>query len=123
MANEDKQVRRILHFRFTLPDASAEMLAMMKSASPFFGMFGNAKMRLLRNADDPKRFIQELDYETPETIETNRQKVASDPMVQAVHQDDVVSALLSRSKVYALRALSMEEIVTLLERGLTALEL
>src|SRR5665213_2672320 len=36
---------------------------------------------------------------------------------------EVVSALLSRSKVYALRALSMEEIVTLLERGLKALEL
>jgi putative ATPase len=36
---------------------------------------------------------------------------------------EVVSALLSRAKVYALRALSMEEIVTLLERGLKALEL
>ncbi|MGH9646853.1 MAG: replication-associated recombination protein A [Bryobacteraceae bacterium] len=36
---------------------------------------------------------------------------------------EVVSALLSRSKVYALRALSMDEIVMLLERGLKALEL
>ena len=36
---------------------------------------------------------------------------------------EVVSALLSRSKVYALRALSMDEIVTLLERGLKTLEL
>src|ERR1700748_910815 len=36
---------------------------------------------------------------------------------------EVVSALLSRSKVYALRALSMDEIVTLLERGLKVLEL
>ena len=36
---------------------------------------------------------------------------------------EVVSALLSRAKVYALRALSMEEIVTLLERGLEGLEL
>src|SRR5438477_7850187 len=36
---------------------------------------------------------------------------------------EVVSALLSRAKVYALRALSMDEIVTLLERGLQALEL
>src|ERR1700730_16842375 len=36
---------------------------------------------------------------------------------------EVVSALLSRTKVYALRALSMEEIVTLLERGLKVLEL
>ncbi len=83
MANQEKQVRRIVHFRFTLPDVSADMLGMMKSATPFFGMFGNAKVRLLRNVDDPKRFIQEITYETPETIETSRQKAASDPMVQA----------------------------------------
>jgi putative ATPase len=36
---------------------------------------------------------------------------------------EVVSALLSRSKVYALRALSVPEIVTLLARALTTLEL
>ena len=36
---------------------------------------------------------------------------------------EVVSALLSRSKVYALRALTPEEIVTLLERALVILEL
>jgi hypothetical protein len=82
MASEENKVRRILHFRFTLPEVSPEMLAMMKSAAPFFQLFGNAKMRLLRNVDDPKRFIQEIDYETPESIETNRQKIASDPAVQ-----------------------------------------
>jgi putative ATPase len=36
---------------------------------------------------------------------------------------EVISALLSRSKVYALRALSVEEIVTLLTRALKTLEL
>jgi putative ATPase len=36
---------------------------------------------------------------------------------------EVISALLSRSKVYALRALTVEEIVTLLERALKALQL
>jgi len=36
---------------------------------------------------------------------------------------EVVSALLSRAKVYALRALSMEEIITLLERGLKVLQI
>jgi len=36
---------------------------------------------------------------------------------------EVVSALLSRAKVYALRALAVEEIVTLLERALTVLQL
>jgi hypothetical protein len=83
---EDKKVRRILHFRFTLHDVSPEMLAMMKSAAPYLEMFGSAKVRLLRNVDDPKRFIQEIDYETPEAIETNRQMVASLPAVQAYLQ-------------------------------------
>lgn len=36
---------------------------------------------------------------------------------------EVVAALLSRAKVYALRALSMDEIVTLLQRGLETLQL
>src|SRR5215471_11401817 len=36
---------------------------------------------------------------------------------------EVISALLSRSKVYALRALSVDEIITLLERALKLLEL
>jgi putative ATPase len=36
---------------------------------------------------------------------------------------EVISALLSRSKVYALRALTVEEIVTLLERALKVLQL
>src|SRR5579872_1448032 len=36
---------------------------------------------------------------------------------------EVVSALLSRAKVYALRALSVDEIITLLERALTNLQL
>ena len=36
---------------------------------------------------------------------------------------EVVAALLSRAKVYALRALSMDEIVILLERGLETLQL
>jgi hypothetical protein len=86
MASEDKKVRRILHVRFTLPEVSPEMLAMMKSATPYLQMFGNARVRLLRNVDDPKRFIQEIDYEAPEAIETNRQMIASAPAVQAYLQ-------------------------------------
>jgi hypothetical protein len=86
MTNDEKQVRRILHFRFTMPEIAPEMLAMMKSTAPYFQMFGNSKVRLLRNVDDPKRFIQEIDYEAPETMETSRQKIAGDPMVQAYLQ-------------------------------------
>jgi hypothetical protein len=42
-----------------------------------------AAMRLLQNVDDPARFIQEIEYDTHEVIELNRQRVASDPQVQA----------------------------------------
>jgi hypothetical protein len=40
-------------------------------------------MRLLQNVDDPARFIQEIEYDTHEVVELNRQRVASDPQVQA----------------------------------------
>jgi hypothetical protein len=45
-------------------------------------MFGNAEVRLLQNVDDPNRFLQEIEYDAPETLEQNRQQVASDPRVQ-----------------------------------------
>ena len=46
-------------------------------------MFGDAQVRLLQNVDDRGRFLQEIEYETPESLESNRQQIASDPRVQA----------------------------------------
>ena len=66
MANETQTVRRTVQFRFTLPAA-----------------FGGRRMRLLQNVDDPARFVQEIEYDTHEVVELNRQRVASDPQVQA----------------------------------------
>ena len=83
MSNGEKKVRRTLHFRFTLPGASEQMLAMMKSAAPLYQVFGEARVHLLQNVDDPSRFLQVIEYETPETLEANRQQIASDPRVQA----------------------------------------
>ena len=53
MANGEEKIRRILHFRFTLPGAPAQMLPMIKSAASFYQLFGDAKVRLLQNVDDP----------------------------------------------------------------------
>ena len=65
MAKEDAKVWRTLHLKFTLPGADLDqLLSVMRSAAPFFQMFGNANFRLLRNADDPTRFIQVIEYET-----------------------------------------------------------
>jgi hypothetical protein len=87
MANDGKRVRRILHLKFTFPGAEpAQILAMVKAASPFFEFFGSRQVTLLQNVDDPARFIQVIDYETEETLEVNRQRIASDPRMQAYLQ-------------------------------------
>lgn len=79
---EEPKIRRTLHFRFTLAGASEQMIAMIKSSAPLYQMFTDAKVRLLQNVDDPSRFLQEIEYDAPESMELNRQQLASDPRVQ-----------------------------------------
>jgi len=87
MANDEPKVWRTLHLRFTLPGADPERLAaMMRASVPFFQAFGNVHFKLLRNADDPAKFIQVIEYETPESFEINRQSIASDMRFQAYLQ-------------------------------------
>jgi len=87
MANGSSTVRRTLQFKFTLPAGDhAQLAPMMKAAWPFIEAFGGKRMRLLRNVDDPARFVQEIEYETHEAIELNRQRIASDWRVQAYLQ-------------------------------------
>ena len=86
MAKREKTIRRTLHFKFTLSGGSESMIAMIKSAAPMYQMFGDAKVRLLQNVDDPNRFLQEIEYDAPEAMEINRQQIASDPRLQAYMQ-------------------------------------
>ncbi len=87
MSNDDVKVWRTLHLKFTLPGADSEQLAaMMRAAAPFFQMFGNAHFRLLKNADDPTKFIQVIEYETQEALELNRQSIAGDMRFQTYLQ-------------------------------------
>ena len=78
----DGGVERILHFKFRMPNADTDQLmALVQSAMPFYQASG-ARTRLLRNVDDPSQFIQVLEYRVPEMLETNRQAIAGDPMIQ-----------------------------------------
>jgi hypothetical protein len=89
MANQTQSqtVRRTVQFKFTLPAANTSHFAsMLKSAAPFYEAFGGRRVRLLQNVDDPSRFVHEIEYETHEFIELNRQRVASDARVQAYLQ-------------------------------------
>lgn len=85
--SEEKKVRRILHFKFTLPSKdAAQFFAMMKNMSPISTLFGDMHMHFLQNADDPAKIIQVVEYEAPESMEARRQSMASDPRVQAYLQ-------------------------------------
>jgi len=76
-----------LQFKFTLLAGDPSQLApMMKAAWPFIEAMGGKRVRLLQNVDDPARFVQEIEYETHEAIELNRQRLASDWRVQAYLQ-------------------------------------
>jgi hypothetical protein len=85
--NSDAKVRRTLHFKFTIPNAdSGQIAAMVKATAPFYQMFGDMRIRLLQNVDDPAKFMQEIEYDAPGDFELNRQKVASDPRMQTYLQ-------------------------------------
>ncbi len=87
MSNGEQKVRRTLQLRFTLPTAdSGQVAAMIKAATPFYQMFGNAEVRLLQNVDDPARFVQQIEYEANEEWELSRQRIASDARMQAYLQ-------------------------------------
>ena len=87
MSNQEPTVRRTLQFRFTLPVAdSTQLVAMIKAATPFYQIFGNAEVRLLQNVDDPTKFVQEIEYDAREDWEQSRQRIASDPRVQVYFQ-------------------------------------
>ena len=87
MSDEEAKVRRTLQLRFTLPTGdSAQLVAMIKAAAPFYQMFGKAEVRLLQNVDDPTKFIQQIEYEAQEDWELNRQRLAGDARMQAYLQ-------------------------------------
>ncbi len=83
MANEDPKVRRTLHVKFTLPASDpAQLLSLVQASAPFWQLFGSTRVHLLQNVDDPAKYIQVIEYETPQSMEMNRQQIASDPRLQ-----------------------------------------
>lgn len=84
MPNETAKANRILYLKMRTPsaDAASMLVSMMKNTLPLFKAFGEAKVSLLRNVDDPSQFIQVIEYQTDRALELNRQKLASEPMVQ-----------------------------------------
>ena len=82
-----KTIRRILQLKFTLPTTEpTQFVAFIKAAEPYYELFGGKAVRLLQNVDQPAQFVQIVDYEVHESLETNRQQLAGDPRLQAFLQ-------------------------------------
>lgn len=84
MANDRPTVARTLHLRMrTTATSATQLLSIVKGAIPFYEASGGGRVRLLRNVDDPGQFVQVIEYKVDETLEFNRQRIASDPAIQA----------------------------------------
>jgi hypothetical protein len=84
MQGKTAKASRILYLKIKTPSADAArlILSMIKNATPLYEAFGGAKIRLLRNADDHTQLLQMIEYETDPSVESNRQKIASEPATQ-----------------------------------------
>jgi hypothetical protein len=80
MADESVKVRRtlLLRLKAPTPDAAKVLGAMMQNTAAMYQAFGDAKVRLLRNADDQTQFLQIIEFQADQAVERSRQKMASD---------------------------------------------
>jgi hypothetical protein len=82
--NDQPKVKRVLQLRMRSPTQNAsQLLAFLRAAIPFYQGIAGGRVRLYRNVDDPAQFVQAVEYETPESFELNRQRIATDPRLRA----------------------------------------
>ena len=65
MADESVKVRRtlLLRLKAPTPDAAKVLGSMMQNTAAMYQAFGDAKVRLLRNADDQTQFLQIIEFQ------------------------------------------------------------
>ncbi|MDP2411300.1 MAG: hypothetical protein Q8M26_13570 [Pseudolabrys sp.] len=87
MAEQSSEgVKRVLQFKVRALGDVGPVLALTRSAAPFYRSLGGGGFRVLQNVDDPAQLLVEIEYEAHAALELNRHKVASDPMVRAFLQ-------------------------------------
>jgi hypothetical protein len=84
MAEQSAKVKRtlLLRLKAPTPDAAKILGSMMQNTAAMYQTFGDAKVRLLRNADDQTQFLQIIEFQADVAVERSRQKMASDPTMQ-----------------------------------------
>lgn len=83
---EAGNVKRLLQMKMRALGDPAHVLALIRSAAPFYRTMGASQFRILQNVDDPAQLVIEIEYNADAAVELNRHKVASDPMVRSFLQ-------------------------------------
>jgi hypothetical protein len=86
MAEPEEGVRRVLHIKMRALGDPPQVLALIRSAAPFYRTLGGTSFRVLQNVDDPAQLLVEIEYAAHAALEVNRHKLASDPMVRTFLQ-------------------------------------
>jgi len=86
MVETHGDVRRVLQIRLRALGDPMQVLALIRSAAPFYKTMGGAGFRILQNVDEPAQLLVEIEYEANAALELSRQKLAGDPMVRTFLQ-------------------------------------
>ncbi len=86
MAAAGEDVKRVLQIKMRALGDAGQVLALIRSAAPFYRTLGGGSFRVLQNVDDPAQLLIEIEYAAHAALELNRHKVASDPMVRTFLQ-------------------------------------
>lgn len=86
MAEPVEDIRRVLQIKMRALGDPQQVLALIRSAAPFYRTLGGAGFRVLQNVDDRAQLLIEVEYAAHAALELNRHKVASDPMVRTFLQ-------------------------------------
>ncbi len=86
MAEAENNLKRVLQIKARALGEPAQVLALIRSAAPFYRTIGGTGFRVLQNVDDPAQLVVEIEYEAHAALELNRQRLMSDAMVRTFLQ-------------------------------------
>ena len=86
MAEPEEDLKRVLQIKMRALGEPKQVLALIRSAAPFYRTLGGTGFRVLQNVDDPAQLLVEIEYAAHAALELNRQKLSSDPMVRTFLQ-------------------------------------
>lgn len=109
---EHNRRKWILHLRIRVAEENQEdLLKLLREALPYYEQPEGIRIRLLQSRDDPRRFIEVVEYDNRSTHDRDQTRVETDPQMRVLL--DRWHALLEGS----LEIETYEEITELLQGG------